>query len=262
MAMEKATKPLRVVVVDDNGVIRSLIRTILLNIGHQVVGEASNGEAALAMIRQMRPDVVTLDHHMPNGEGLDILPEIVATLPDTHVVVISAATDRPTMKLAFDRGAIGFVPKPLTAESVFTAFEQVALLKQKGQDKPSAGRLQGKRCIIADDNRSMRLLLSKMLEDLGIKVVAQAANGKAALEAIQGNESDFVCLDIDMPEMNGLEVLEALRKLNMSVPVLLVTARADSQAITKAVELGVAALLLKPFTHEKVASSIVKVCAH
>lgn len=256
--MKKTNKSLTVVVVDDNAVIRSLIRTLLNTMGHQVVGEASNGESALALVRQMRPDVVTLDHNMPHGQGIDILPKIVEELPLTHVLVISAADDRPTMKLAFDRGAIGYVTKPLTADSVFQAFEQIVLLKKKTAGDHSQDRLSGKRCVIADDNRSMCLLLSKILEEAGVQVLAQLGNGRLALEAIEGKELDFVCLDIDMPEMTGLEVLERLREANNPVPVLFVTARADQQAIAKAVALGVSALLIKPFTQEKVIASVSK----
>lgn len=256
--MNQSAKSLRVVVVDDNAVIRALIRTILHNMGHQVVGEASNGEGALSMIRHVRPDVVTLDHNMPQGQGIDILPTIVEELPNTHVLIISASDDRPTMKLAFDRGAIGYVTKPLTAESVFQAFEQIVLLKKKAAQDHQNDLLHGKSCVIADDNRSMRLLLSKILEEGGVTVLAQAADGTQALEAVQSKQPDFVCLDIDMPELNGLEVLERLRQANNKVPVLFVTARADQQAIGKAVALGVSALLIKPFSQDKVLASVAK----
>jgi class 3 adenylate cyclase len=108
--------------------------------------------------------------------------------------------------------------------------------------KPQAGDL-----LVVDDNRVNRLLLGRALEQLG-HTVAFAENGREALEALRQRRVDLVLLDIEMPEMNGYEVLEALAadpRLR-DVPVVMMSSVEEVDSVARCIEMGAEDYLFKP----------------
>jgi two-component system chemotaxis response regulator CheY len=110
----------RIVIVDDNLMIRRLLGDILSSGGHEVVGEAHDGLHAETSVRRLRPELVTLDLVMPRRGGLDALPALLAIAPQLVVVVCSASLDQRRVIAALRLGAKGFVVKPFDRESVLT----------------------------------------------------------------------------------------------------------------------------------------------
>ncbi len=256
-----AAKGVSVVLVDDNGSMRAVLRAILNAEGYSVVGEASDGASALTLIGRLKPRVVALDLVMPGRSGLEVLPEIFQISPDSHVLVVSGSDDQASVKKAFDLGAVGFVSKPFNPDKILRVFEQLFSLHKPRPSSP-AGTVGAagaqKRCVIVDDNRSMRSLLKAMLEEGGISVIAVAADGMSGLAAIERDLPDFVCLDVDMPELDGLNVLTCLRAVHPFLPVIMVTSHADRETISQTLQLRVSAYLLKPFDQQKVMAAVRK----
>ena len=102
------------------------------------------------------------------------------------------------------------------------------------------------RILIADDESIIRLDLKKTLENMGHKVVAEASDGRTALDLARSTEIDLAILDIKMPEMDGLDVAKVLADEKIA-PVLLLTAYSQSDLIDRAKEAGVFGYLVKPF---------------
>lgn len=102
----------RVLIVDDSAFSRRILRDILTRHGCEVVGLAEDGIRAMEMVRELRPDVVTLDVDMPRQDGLSTLRAIMAECP-TPVVMVSARTQEaaPTTLACLEAGAVDFVPK-------------------------------------------------------------------------------------------------------------------------------------------------------
>lgn len=101
--------------------------------------------------------------------------------------------------------------------------------------------------LVVDDNRVNRLLIARALEQLGHRV-AFAENGRQALEMLRSHPADLVLLDIEMPEMNGYETLEALAadpKLR-DIPVVMMSSVEDIESIARCVEMGAEDYLFKP----------------
>lgn len=113
----------RIVIVDDNLMIRTLLREILDGGDHEVVGEADDGVQAESRVRALRPELVTLDLGMPVRGGLESLPYLLAVDPSLTVVVCSAFLDRPRVIAALRAGAIGFVAKPFDRQSVLAGVD-------------------------------------------------------------------------------------------------------------------------------------------
>jgi two-component system, chemotaxis family, chemotaxis protein CheY len=117
-----------------------------------------------------------------------------------------------------------------------------------------------KTCLVVEDSKVMRRIARKMLEELGF-AVEEAEDGKVALEKTQAKMPDMVLLDWNMPVMNGLEYLLALRALpNGSTPtVVLCTTETDLSQIVKAMESGANEYIMKPYDRDILESKLVQV---
>jgi DNA-binding NarL/FixJ family response regulator len=110
--MLDGTLALRILVVDDNADIRVLVTFVLSRDPTFVlVGEAENGESALAFVRQHRPDVVVMDLLMPSVGGLEATRQIKHESPGTKVLVLTSLNDDQTISAAFVNGADFFLDK-------------------------------------------------------------------------------------------------------------------------------------------------------
>lgn len=115
----------RILVVDDAAFMRRMVIDVLQNGGHEIVGEAANGNEALTRFQQLRPDVTTLDITMPEKDGLTALREIIACDPGAKVVMCSALSQETKVLEAVRAGAKDFIAKPFQAERVLSAIEKI-----------------------------------------------------------------------------------------------------------------------------------------
>lgn len=115
--MQKSIKP-SVVVVDDDSMMREMLKLILLSEDYPVVGEAANGQAAIALCAREKPGLVLLDINMPKMDGMQALEEIHKASPATVVLMVSAEATLDKVREAMEKGAAGFVVKPLNPASV------------------------------------------------------------------------------------------------------------------------------------------------
>lgn len=121
-------QPIRVLVVDDSVVIRRLLTTLLdQDPDLQVVGAAANGLIAIQRVRQLKPDIVTLDVEMPELDGLGTLARLRPEFPNLPIVMFSTLTERGAAATldALSLGASDYVAKPANVGSVTTAMERV-----------------------------------------------------------------------------------------------------------------------------------------
>jgi two-component system chemotaxis response regulator CheY len=249
-------------VVDDNVSMRAALRGIVKTDGHDVIGEAADGRTALTLIRQMKPDVVLLDMMMPVMDGLGVLTEIKEAGLETTVLVVSGNEDPALMQQAFSLGAIGYVTKPLNPGRILKTFEQIGIVK-KSQDDPhaddaAAEKSSGRRCVIVDSDAEVRGLLKTLLEGESVEVVAEAGDGMQGLVAIEEHRPDLVFLDVDMPELDGLNVLRCLRAVHPDLRVIMATSRAEGEIVKEALSQRVAGYLLKPVDPAKVLAAVRK----
>ena len=111
----------RVLVVDDAAFMRKMVTDALSNGGHEVVGEAGNGNEAIAQFQALKPDLMTLDITMPEKDGLAALADIMAADPSAKVVMCSALGQESKVLEAIKLGAKDFVVKPFQADRVIEA---------------------------------------------------------------------------------------------------------------------------------------------
>ena len=111
--------------------------------------------------------------------------------------------------------------------------------------------------MIADDHSMIREWLKQLLElDGDIKVIAEANNGKDCLEKLNTYYPDVLLLDINMPEMNGLQVLEILKERKSDIKVLVLTVHNEVEYLLKAVEIGISGYMLKDSNSSELKNAI------
>jgi len=115
-----------VVIVDDNDMMRTVLRSILRGEEYDVVGEARNGALAVEIVERMKPDIVCMDVLMPEKNGLEAMAEIKQTLPETEFIMITGSADPETVQDAIMNGACGFIVKPFNAARVLDALKKAA----------------------------------------------------------------------------------------------------------------------------------------
>ncbi len=114
--------------------------------------------------------------------------------------------------------------------------------------------------LVVDDSATMRKIIMRTIRQSGFKVdeFLEAENGKEALQVLSSNKVDAVLTDINMPEMNGLELLEKIRSQDETkdLPVIMITTEGAENIVEKAKSLGVNGFIRKPFTPEKIGSAL------
>ena len=108
-------KPRTFYVIDDDSVLRSLIRGILSDAGLVFAGAAANGEEGLKGCQDKQPDVVLLDINLPGSNGIDILARLQQMKTPPNIVMVSAEATLTRVQSAMALGASGFIVKPFTA---------------------------------------------------------------------------------------------------------------------------------------------------
>ncbi len=121
----------RVLIVDDAAFMRMMIRNILTKSGYDVVGEAENGAAAVALYQELRPDVVTMDITMPEMDGIEGVRRIRQIDPNANIIMVSAMGQQAMVMEAIQAGAKDFIVKPFQQERILQAIERV--LARAGQ---------------------------------------------------------------------------------------------------------------------------------
>lgn len=120
---------------------------------------------------------------------------------------------------------------------------------------------QNMKILVVDDFATMRRILKNILKQLGYHNIEEADDGSVALAKLQKEKYDFVITDWNMPNVNGLELLKAIRSSDelKHMPVLMVTAEALKENIVQAVKEGVNNYIVKPFTPETLKEKIDKI---
>jgi two-component system response regulator NreC len=122
---------IRVLVVDDHAVVRSGLRRVLdAEEDIETIGEAANADRAIFEAMEHKPDVVLLDVTMPDGSGIDALPALLQSVPETRVLMLSMHDDPGYVRAAFDAGARGYVLKEAADSEVVAAVRAVAAGEQ------------------------------------------------------------------------------------------------------------------------------------
>lgn len=113
--------------------------------------------------------------------------------------------------------------------------------------------------LIVDDSLVMRMQLKSMIEKLNLQVVGEAENGEVAIRKYKELKPDLVTMDITMPEMNGIEAVKEIMKINSNAKIVMCSAMGQQSMILDAIQAGAKDFIVKPFDPPRVQQSLMKI---
>ncbi len=113
--------------------------------------------------------------------------------------------------------------------------------------------------IIADDNDMMRSILRGMLRGEEYDVVGEARNGLTAVEMAERLKPDIICMDVMMPEKNGIEALAEIKTATPEIEIIMVTGNSDPETVQESIQNGACGFIIKPFNAARVLDTLAKV---
>ncbi len=265
-SLGESLKGKRILIVDDNCSVRNIFAQYVMEWG-STFDEALNGQEALIKMQigamQKQPyDVALIDLTMQGMDGWRLASEINADkeINSTKLILMSPtgkSGDEAKMKLLkwFD----GYVTKPVKKRDLLNCIHKVAnseidllpVEEEKTEDVLekeffASGEGKGKRILVAEDHEVNQQLFNTILEKMGYQVLL-ASNGREAYEMVLKQPVDLIFMDVQMPEKNGYEATELIRREGIKTPIVAVTANALKGEREKCIEAGMDDYLTKPF---------------
>ena len=114
-----------VLIVDDSRTSRKILRNLFIEEGYEIAGEAGDGEVAIRMYEELKPDIVSMDITMPIMNGIDSLKKIMEIDPKAKVIMVTSAGQQTKMTEAVKYGAKDFITKPFENETVAYVFNKI-----------------------------------------------------------------------------------------------------------------------------------------
>lgn len=219
----------RILVVDDDPGMRVTLEGIIEDEGYEVVA-ASDGYQAIEKAKDSFFDLIFMDIKMPGINGVDTYREIKRASPHSVVVMMTGFSVEELVKEALQEGVYGVLYKPFAMEQIINIMQMV--LKSTG-------------VLVVDDLANHRETLRVILDDTGYQV-SEAEDGKHAIAIAEKMHYDIILMDVVMPEMNGLETFEEIRKLDPNVKVIFVSGFVLEEPVRNALREGAYSVLTKP----------------
>jgi len=276
-------RDVRLLVVDDNYANRRILQGMLIN-WHMRPHLAEGGRPALIALEQAAEigepfALVLLDAAMPEMDGFAVAEEIRSThgISDTPVILLTSADVKQCSARCQELGISSCLTKPVKqvelhdaivrtlslapekpreSYAVEAAKADVLLVRKQGPDYGAAGQL---RILLAEDNVTNQLLVTSLLRKRG-HIVVPARSGKEALAAWAAEKFDLIVMDVQMPEMNGLEATAAIREAEKSngahTPILALTAHSTDDDRERCLAAGMDDYISKPVCADDFMSTI------
>ncbi|MHB9119069.1 MAG: response regulator [Burkholderiales bacterium] len=258
---------LNVFLIEPSKVQSQFVTKLLDEMGILHLTAFADGGSALAAMGKEAPDLVISSLYLPDMTGTDLVNAMRddPALREAAFILISSETKHHYLDPIRQAGACAILPKPFQREQLRTALlTTLDFLNPNALKLSSEGvDIENLRVLVVDDSRTARAFIRHVLENLGIGNILEAENGRHAVEIIQENYFDLVFTDYNMPEMDGKELVEFIRKESWqsSVPVMMVSSERDENRLAAVQNTGVSAICDKPFEPKVVKELIERMLA-
>jgi CheY-like chemotaxis protein/anti-sigma regulatory factor (Ser/Thr protein kinase) len=243
----------RILVVDDTKLNRVVLTTLLSNVGFDV-REAANGEEALALWREWKPQLIWMDKRMPGMDGLEVTRRIRAEETSGHTPILALSASA----LDHERGEIlaagcdDFVAKPFREKMIFGKIREHAGVEYVYEDAVTpapavASSANGTNVLLVDDDWICREVATEILRGNGLGVTT-ASSGEQALDFLHQTRFDLVLMDLHMPDMGGVETTRRIRANpeTARIPIIAMTADTFDGEATRLAQTGMDDYVVKP----------------
>lgn len=254
---------LQVFLVEPSRTQQLIIGQHLADAGIQDIEYLSSGTEALSELsNRALPDLIISSMYLPDMTGVDLVHAIRRHNASYEMafLLISSETNIKYLEPIRQAGAIAILPKPFTQSELGTALCSTVdyLHPQKANlDHFDIADLQ---VLVVDDSDFSLKFISRILGDIGIENITQAHDGREGLELFNKHYFDLIVTDFNMPEMDGLQLVQQIRasRDQRRVPILMVTSEQNQNRLAAVEKAGVSAVLDKPFEPASIKQLIIR----
>jgi PAS domain S-box-containing protein len=241
LARWRTLTDLPVLIVDDNATNRRILEEVFINWRMCPIAVEDGASALTTLERSLGADqpfaVVLLDGHMPDIDGFTVAERISQDrrYAGIKLVMLTSAGQPEDVARCRRLGISAYLTKPIKQSELFDVI--IAALGQPARERPRAPRRPRRpwraqrklQVLLAEDNQVNQLLATRIFEKLGHQVTV-VSNGRKAFSAVKAGQFDLVAMDVQMPEMDGLDATGAIRAWEKStgthIPIMAMTAHA------------------------------------
>jgi len=238
---------IRVLIVDDSPDFVRIARRYCERVPEiELLGVAFTGEDGVQQAQAMRPDLVLLDLILPGINGVEVTRQIKALVPGAIIVLLTLYDLEEYRAEAIRAGADELIGKSELSDAWISSLAEKIMAKAERT-----------RILVVDDSPTIRRMVVAALRPLGAEF-GEAATGLEAIEQLALGAYDAMTLDLNMPDMHGMEVLQFLRSSERyrTLPVLILTTRGDEDSRLQALADGANVYLTKPFRPEALVNAV------
>lgn len=260
----------RVLIVDDNENNRKILKRMLERKNIEVMECDSGLKALLLIMDKSEFDVIIMDYHMPIMDGIETIRKMKNIIPDAirvaPYVVLYSSSDDTNLQDACDELEIeNRLVKPIRMKQMYQVLSTLKSSEKKKIEQiknvVSEVSTHEIKILIAEDN-SVNLLLTKTyLKDiLPQALIIEAKDGTEAVEQYQKESPDLILMDIQMPQLNGIEATKKIRAMekNIEIPIIALTAGSLPGEKEKCMQAGMSDFLNKPLLKQTLSDMIQK----
>lgn len=251
---------IKILIVDDDQMNCDLLQNIFTRHGYQVISTTS-GREGLSLFRKHTPRVTLLDLRMPEMDGLTVLKEIRAMDPHAPVIILGGGATEVQENQARALRVTDFIRKGLSLDILVEAVNRVSQLPAHPNNTPipatngHAIQQLDESVLVVDDDPLVRDLLVQFLSLRGYRALG-VKDGYDALRMVEDTPPDLILLDMIMPGMAGIEVLQALREKEYPGGIIIMTGSHNEELLEDAWAMGPQEVLVKPIDLERLLTAI------
>jgi len=240
--------PVTVLVVDDKRELRTVVSRLLQEAGCQMLLAATCAEARnLCVSHEGAIHVVLSDLVLSDGRGDHLVHELREIRPELQVVLMSGYP--ATSITPSGHAPAVLLAKPFTPSKLREAVA-AAVATGNGTARRSEPALQP-RVLLVDDDANLRKMLGRLLRRAGFDVT-DVDSGRKALAELEAKRYDVVLSDVHMPDGNGLELVRGVRRVDLDLPVILMSGKPDVESAARALEFGAFRYVTKPLNTDEI----------
>ena len=252
----------KILIIDDDAIVRDALMVFLTRSGHDVE-IAADGVNGLIVFKSCLPDLVILDRDLPGLSGSEVMSGILAIGRKTQIVILTGYDNIEDADQYLNSGATAFLSKSDGLSNVLTEIDRLLGAARQQTAGPGYERAPAAepsapetgRILVADDDDDVRTMLCRFLVSQGYAVFS-AADGEAALSAVEKQIPDLVLLDITMPAKNGVEVLKVLSEKRPGIGILMITGNEDEETARVCLRNGAFDYITKPVNLDSLATIV------
>lgn len=230
-----------VLIIDDDPATLRLFTEVFLKEGFGKTMGAVTGRQIKDMIRDKKPDIILLDVNIIGEDSLKILKEIKLSFPLMPVIMFAAQKETELAERALQFGACSYVIKSAPVSEI------VGEIKEGLARYSVSKKRKDPVILVVDDDKDSADMVKDFLGAAGYSCLA-VYDSRKALEIVKSRAPDLIFLDIVMPGMDGIELLDQIKQIDKEAKVVMMSGVTDEEICGKAIAQGASGYIAKPFS--------------